>query len=125
MYYAGQWLSVITSPGYPFEFSNQLNCQYQISAFNNYANVEISVIRALNDFNLNVFDGFDRTKPLWQEGNFNPRTYTLTLSASSPQIMVTWYNSGDNNIQPFTIHYSGTSTPLYVNPTPMAAVKKQ
>ncbi|CAJ0567022.1 unnamed protein product, partial [Mesorhabditis spiculigera] len=115
----------VQSPGYPFEFSDRQSCQYQISAFNNYANVEISVIRALNDYNLNVFDGTDQTKPLWQEGRFTQRTYTLTLSSGSPQIRITWYSSGDNNVQPFTIHYSGTATPLYVNPTPRPVAEKQ
>ncbi|CAJ0939959.1 unnamed protein product, partial [Mesorhabditis belari] len=114
----------IQSPGYPQVF-HKVDCTWQISVFNNYANIEFPPIKALAYWYLEIYAGNTRDTLLYTTTSFSPFNTTLKLSSNNPQMMIRIMTEDNDDVNPFEIHYSGTDSPLYINPTPPSMIKSR
>ncbi|CAJ0947743.1 unnamed protein product, partial [Mesorhabditis belari] len=115
----------IQSPGYPQVF-HKVDCSWQINAFNNFVNIEFPPIKASGYWYLDIYTGTTRDyqNSLYSTTNDKPFNETLKISSPTPQMLVRLLTDDPDDINPFEFHYSGTDSPLYVNPTPPSRIMK-
>ncbi|CAJ0938955.1 unnamed protein product, partial [Mesorhabditis belari] len=74
---------------------------------------------------LEIYAGNNRDTLLYTTTSFSPFNTTLKLSSNNPQMMIRIMTEDNDDVNPFEIHYSGTDSPLYINPTPPSMIKSR